>query len=281
MQGRSPPLFLLGTSLSWLGKKIFVESNCREGGKQVTLWKANYLSVGGRLALIKSVLSNLPVYFISLFKCPISVINHIEKLQRDFLWQGRSGGKKFHLVDWASVCKPKQEGGLGIRPLREMNRALLGKWLWRLGNESEGLWRDMMLAKYGGSRDGWDFHYASYRSSNIWKGITSVQEDFKRNLKYRVGSGEKVRFWLDNWFGNRPLAAQFPDLTKYAMDKEATVSSYLETIGSGSQLIWSPIFRRNPKENEESQLLLLLNVLSSIFIPGEQDERVWTSSRES
>ena len=98
------------------------------------------------------------------------------------LWHGRSSGKKFHLVDWASVCKPKLEGGLGIRPLREMNRALLGKWLWRLGNESEGLWRDILLAKYGGSRDGWDFHHASYRSSNIWKGITSVQEDLKETL---------------------------------------------------------------------------------------------------
>eukprot|EP00268_Persea_americana_P012101 TRINITY_DN15081_c1_g5_i2.p1 TRINITY_DN15081_c1_g5~~TRINITY_DN15081_c1_g5_i2.p1 ORF type:complete len:110 (-),score=15.04 TRINITY_DN15081_c1_g5_i2:571-900(-) len=107
----------------------------------------------------------------SLFKCPISVFNRIEKLQRDFLWHGRSSRKKFHLVDWASVCKPKSEGGLGIRPLRETNRALQGKWLWRLGNESEGLWRDILLAKYGGSRDGWDFHYASYRSSNIWKGI--------------------------------------------------------------------------------------------------------------
>ena len=88
---------------------------------RLALWKANYLSIGGRLALIKSVLSNLLLYFMSLFKCPISVINRIEKLKRDFLWHWRSNGKEFHLVDWASVCKPKLEGGLGIRSFREMN----------------------------------------------------------------------------------------------------------------------------------------------------------------
>ena len=63
------------------------------------------------------------------------------------------------------------------------------------------------------------------------------------------------------------------------MNKEATVSSYLERIGSGNQLIWSPIFRRNLKENEESQMILLLNLLISVYIPGGQDERIWIPSR--
>ena len=104
-----------------------------------------------------------------------------------------------------------------------------------------------------------------------------MKEDFKRNLKYRVGSGEKVMFWLDNWVGDRPLVVQFPNLVNCALDKEATVSSYLERIGIGSHLIWYPIFRRNLKENEESQMLLL-NLLSVVYNPGGQDERIWTPS---
>ena len=136
------------------------------------------------------------------------------------------------------------------------------KWLWRLGDGSQGLWRDVLLAKYRGFRDGWDFHYAPYKTT--WKWITSVQEEFKRNLKHQVGSREKVRFWLDNWVGGHPLAAQFPDLVNCAVDKEATVFSYLERLGLGRHLIWSPIFRRNLKENEESQVLLLLNLPSQV-----------------
>ena len=80
---------------------------------KLALWKANYLSIEGNVTLIKSVLSNLPVYFIYILKCLVSVVKRIEKLQRDFLWHGRNNVKKFHLVDWASICKPKLEGGLG------------------------------------------------------------------------------------------------------------------------------------------------------------------------
>eukprot|EP00268_Persea_americana_P008169 TRINITY_DN13144_c0_g1_i12.p1 TRINITY_DN13144_c0_g1~~TRINITY_DN13144_c0_g1_i12.p1 ORF type:complete len:489 (+),score=85.97 TRINITY_DN13144_c0_g1_i12:613-2079(+) len=53
--------------------------------KKLSLWKAKYLSLGGRVTLIKAALTNLPIYFMSLFKCPMEVMNRIEKMQRDFL----------------------------------------------------------------------------------------------------------------------------------------------------------------------------------------------------
>ena len=93
-------------------------------------WKKLYLSKGGRVTLIKSTLSNLPTYFLSLFPIPASVANRIARLQRDFLWGGLGDEPKFHLVDWSRVCSPLSSGGLGIRNLRTFNFALLGKWLW-------------------------------------------------------------------------------------------------------------------------------------------------------
>ena len=48
-------------------------------------WKRSYLSKRGRLTLIKSTLSSLPTYFLSLFAIPSSVAHRIEKLQCDFL----------------------------------------------------------------------------------------------------------------------------------------------------------------------------------------------------
>ena len=99
------------------------------------------------------------------------------------------------------------------------------------------LWRHLLLAKYGGSRNRWDIKSISYKSSAIWEGITSVHEEFKRHIKYRVGSGEDVLFWLDNWVGDHPQAAQFPDLVNYAFNTKATVSSYLERHESRCHLI--------------------------------------------
>jgi len=51
-------------------------------------WKRLYLSKGGRLTLIKSTLSNLPTYYLSLFPIPVGVAYRLEKLQSDFLWGG-------------------------------------------------------------------------------------------------------------------------------------------------------------------------------------------------
>jgi len=56
--------------------------------RHLASWKRLYLSKGGRVTLIKSTLSNLPTYFLSLFPIPVRVANRIEKLQRDFLWGG-------------------------------------------------------------------------------------------------------------------------------------------------------------------------------------------------
>jgi hypothetical protein len=44
-------------------------------------WKRLYLSKGGRVTLIKSTLSNLPTYCMSLFPIPVSVASRIEKIQ--------------------------------------------------------------------------------------------------------------------------------------------------------------------------------------------------------
>ena len=118
-------------------------------------WKCLYLSKGGRVTLIKSTLSNLPTYFLSLFPIPAAVANRIEKLQRNFLWGGIGDEPKFHLVNWATICSPVASGGLGIRKVRLFNEALLRKWLWRFGMERAALWRQVIAVKYGCEWGGW------------------------------------------------------------------------------------------------------------------------------
>ncbi|KAB1210543.1 hypothetical protein CJ030_MR6G010839 [Morella rubra] len=92
-------------------------------------WKQCYLSKGGRVTLIKSILVNLPTYFLSLFPLSSSVACRLEKLQRDFLWGSNENVHKFHLLKWDKVCCPIRNGGLAIRRLTTFNKALLGKWL--------------------------------------------------------------------------------------------------------------------------------------------------------
>ena len=53
--------------------------------RRLARWKRLYLSKGGRLTLIKSTLSNLPTYLLSLFPIPADIAYCIEQLQRNFL----------------------------------------------------------------------------------------------------------------------------------------------------------------------------------------------------
>ena len=85
----------------------------------------------------------------SLFYMPRSVSLRLEQIQRDFLWGGGALKRKSHLVDWSIVCSEKQKGGLGVRNLTLLNRALLCKWSWCFAVEREALWRQVICAKYG------------------------------------------------------------------------------------------------------------------------------------
>ena len=72
---------------------------------------------------------------------------HFDKQRSGFLWSGQQGKKNYHLVNWKTVCLPKDQGGLGVLDLKIMNIALLAKWLWKLFNE-KGLWQSFLHAKY-------------------------------------------------------------------------------------------------------------------------------------
>ena len=56
--------------------------------RKLANWKSQHISKGGRLTLIKSTLSNLPMYIMSLFRLPKGVKARLEKIQRDFPWGG-------------------------------------------------------------------------------------------------------------------------------------------------------------------------------------------------
>ena len=51
-------------------------------------------------------------------------------------------------VSWKNICKPKEEGGLGIRDIRNFNTALLAKWRWRYISKEKGRWKEYLDSKY-------------------------------------------------------------------------------------------------------------------------------------
>ena len=103
-------------------------------GKRLSLWKRSYISKEERITMIKSSLASLPLYQISLVRMYVSVAKRLENLQRNFIWGGGCVNRKPHLVKWEVVCMTKEQGGLEMRKFPRLNKALLGKWIWRFAS---------------------------------------------------------------------------------------------------------------------------------------------------
>nr|GEU78008.1 hypothetical protein [Tanacetum cinerariifolium] len=81
--------------------------------KRLSSWKANLLSIGGCLTLIKPVLGSLGMYYLSVFKAPKTILNSIESLRSRFFWGGSQdsrnmawlNGLKFSLLSKKEACK--------------------------------------------------------------------------------------------------------------------------------------------------------------------------------
>jgi hypothetical protein len=52
--------------------------------KKLSSWKGKYLSVGGRLVLINSVLSSLPMFMLSFFELSKGVLRKLTTFGQDF-----------------------------------------------------------------------------------------------------------------------------------------------------------------------------------------------------
>jgi hypothetical protein len=275
----SLPLTYLGLPLgaSFKSKDIWV-GVVEKLERRLAGWKRLYLSKGGRVTLIKSTLSSIPTYFLSLFPIPMSIARRIEKLQRDFLWGGLEEEHKFHLVNWHQVCTPLSGGGLGIRDVAIFNKALLGKWLRRYSTEPNSLWRQVIDSKYGGQGNFWVSNRVNTpHGVSLWRHIRTGWDVFSQHISYTVGDGSRLRFWHDVWCGDLPLRSQFPSLFQLARAPEASVADLCHF--QGTNCVWDIAFNRSVQDWEMEMIDSFMTLLySSRIRQGVADSLCWTPS---
>jgi hypothetical protein len=236
--------------------------------RRLSGWQKLYLSKGGRLTLLKSTLSSLPTYFLSLFTIPFSVVRRIEKLQRDLFWGGLGDEVKHHLVGWDTICTPKEVGGLGVRSLFLTNKTLLGKWLWRFGLEEHHLWRHVLVTKFGSDLGGWCTKLIrGPHGCRLWKGIMSGWEDYFQHVEFVVGQGTCVSFWKDKWCGDTSLMALFPTLFTCSSNRDTTIVNVLTSPNSRGVQEWNVTFVRDINNWEVNVVVEFFQFLHSHKVP--------------
>nr|GEW66114.1 RNA-directed DNA polymerase, eukaryota [Tanacetum cinerariifolium] len=116
---------------------------------RLSKWKLKTLFIGGRLTLIKSVLTTVPLYQMSSFKVPIKVLNILESIKRKFFNGIEGNERKLALISWDTALALKKYGGLGVSSFFAISRALLSKWVWRFLSQTSSLWTRTIKAIHG------------------------------------------------------------------------------------------------------------------------------------
>ncbi|WVZ53969.1 hypothetical protein U9M48_004850 [Paspalum notatum var. saurae] len=163
--------------------------------RKLSNWKGKMLSFGGRLVLLNSVLSSLPMVMLSFFEIPRGVLKKIEYFRSRFFWQYDNHKNKYRLISWPILCQPKEQGGLGVQNLDIQNKCLLSKWLFKLCNE-DGIWQDLLRNKYlkGNSLSQTQ---KKPRDSHFWKSLIGVKNQFLCLgwFKLKGTKGNKFNEW--------------------------------------------------------------------------------------
>ena len=112
----------------------------------------------------------------SFFEIPKQVLKKLIFYRSRFLWQGDGHKRKYRLSKWDILCRPKEQGGLGIIDLKVQNKCLLSKWLFKITNE-DGIWQQILKNKYLKSKTVTQVEKKS-GDSQFWSGLMSVKQYF-------------------------------------------------------------------------------------------------------
>jgi hypothetical protein len=230
-------------------------------------WKGKLLSYGDRLVLINSVLTSLPMFMLSFLEIPVGVRKRLDFYRSRFFWQSDEAKRKYRLSKWNIICRPKDQGGLGIEVLELKNRCLLSKWLFKILNE-EGVWQELLHNKYLSQKTLAEVQ-AKPTDSPFWKGLMRVKDDFFQKGYFKIGNGATTRFWEDIWLGESSLATQYPSLYNIVNHKNVLVAHVL------AQTPLNISFRRVLSGNKWTSWLHLCQRLMMVNLNDEPDCFMW------
>ncbi|GAV58496.1 LOW QUALITY PROTEIN: hypothetical protein CFOL_v3_02029, partial [Cephalotus follicularis] len=160
---------LLASRLSHMDCKVLIDKLM----SRTSSWMSNILSFGGRLQLLASVLFSIQVFWCTSFILPVSITKECDRILRNFLWHGIGNTKKCGNVA-SKVCRPKDEGGLGIKDCRAWNKAAIMKF---------GSWS--------------------------WRNILKSRSVLEHKILYEVADGNSFSLWFDPWFFGESIAGLY------------------------------------------------------------------------
>jgi len=162
---------------------------------KVSKWTIRCLNLTGRLVLTKAVLQAVPIFMLSALPPPKGVLQQLRDIQRNFLWGRKETKRKWPLVSWDKICKPKNHGGLGLDDQEILKKALGAKLWWHWVQKLDTQWAKIWKEKYANSWQNSDLIRmsgnikGSYIWNKAWENRRILQENSFWEIRNRTLSG--------------------------------------------------------------------------------------------
>jgi hypothetical protein len=156
------------------------------------------------------------------------------------------------------ICKPKENGGLGIVHFQKQNAALLIKFLDKFYNHREIPW--VQLIWFDHYRDKIS-HAENLCGSFWWRDVLKLVDNFRGVAAVQLGKGDTFFFWSDNnWNINdskMSFKSRFPRLYSYVLDENLSAANVCAT--QDTDLFYLPLSPLAFQELEEMKVILQEN----------------------
>ncbi|KAK8945121.1 hypothetical protein KSP39_PZI007763 [Platanthera zijinensis] len=189
-------------ALRRLNKSDYADLICKTHTK-IQAWGSRHLSLAGRAVLINHSVLASTVFLMSHAQVPKGVLAAVELAARSFLWQRSANNRGMHYVDWASLCKPKNCGGLGFHATTTWSGPLRARFAWEYMQPPQSLFLHAMHGRYSADI----FNCPSRRSdSPVIRIIRKGADSLRPISRWRISTGQAVNIMDGRWLMDRVLA---------------------------------------------------------------------------
>lgn len=139
-----------------------------------------------------------------MFEIPRSITIELGRLFKDFLWNRGEKRRGRAKVAWKDICRPKDQGGLGLRDLGKLNELFLIKHIWNLITDKDTIWVEWIKTIRLKGKSFWEVGQCR-QASWMWNHLLELRETVRNSIWVKIGDGRNVSIWQDKWCSEGPL----------------------------------------------------------------------------
>ncbi|PWA66317.1 RNA-directed DNA polymerase, eukaryota, Reverse transcriptase zinc-binding domain protein [Artemisia annua] len=156
-----------------------------------------------------------------------------------------------------NICKPKKQGGLGLKELSVWNKVMITKHLWSIANDKNSLWVKWISTVKLKGKSMWAA-VEDVSDSWGWKNMLKLREEVKNHIVIQVGNGKRASVWFDNWscIGHLNSILSYRDLYDARLSTDLKVADLIEhgiwkwpsewLFGRAGMVLWGSLQFKKP-----------------------------------